>query len=196
MEVVRAGTAGGDDVAADVGVRGTQPLHRPVDLELLAGSIVHHHEMTLVAHHAAHVETLRPGEVGEASCVGRIAAASGEPDVDVDEAAPHAGPRRSLDRGLAVDGDGHVDAVTELGQRPEAMVVEDLVGDEEVGTEPRLGHPDGLARRRGREGVVAVGPLAGTECRALVRLDVRAQCSAGVGGRHRRQVGLRARRPR
>ena len=81
-------------VAADVGVGGDERGHRRRDLlALLALAVLEHHQVALVAHHAADLEALGAGEVGEAAGVGRVAAAAGQADVDVDRGS--AGCRRA-----------------------------------------------------------------------------------------------------
>ena len=112
----------------------------------LLGAVLERHEVALVAHHAADLEALRAGEVGEAAGVGGIAAAAGEPDVDVDRRT-HRRPASGGggDRRLAVDGDGDPGLVGERGEGLEAARIDDLVGDEQVVAEPGGGHADGLA---------------------------------------------------
>ena len=168
----------------------TRAGHRRGDLHPLALAVLDRHQVALVAHHAAHLEPLGAGEVGETAGVGRITAAARQADVDVDEAAPDPGVGRGGDRRLAVDGDGDADIVAERGQGGEAERVDDLVGDEEVGPETGRGQADRLAGRGARERVVAGSALAGREGRALVGLDVGPQRGARVGRGHRRQVGV------
>ena len=70
--------------------------------------------------------------VGEATGVGRVAAAAGQADVDVDQARADAGERGGGDRRLAVDGDRDRGLVGERGERLEPAGIDDLVGDEQV----------------------------------------------------------------
>ena len=65
-----------------------------------------HHEVALVAHDAAHLEALRPREVGEASGVFGVAAAPGQADVDVDQHLADPASRGGVDRRFGVDRDG------------------------------------------------------------------------------------------
>ena len=50
-------------------------------------------------------EPLAPGQLGQPSGVGRVAAAAGEADVDVEQHLADAGSHGGLDRRLGVDGD-------------------------------------------------------------------------------------------
>jgi hypothetical protein len=83
-----------------------------------------------------------------------------------------------------------VGVVAEGGEGAEAAGIDDLVGDEDVLTEPGGGESDRLPRCGARERGVSERPLAGGQGGALVGLDVRAQRRARVGRRHRRQVGV------
>ena len=77
VEVVGAGAAGRDDVAADGVVRAAQerPSHS-LDLLARSAAVGDRHDVALVAHHAAHLEPACAGLVGEAAgVVGRAAAA-------------------------------------------------------------------------------------------------------------------------
>ena len=87
VEVERAGPAGADDVAADVGVGLHEQRHRRVDLVAALIAVGDHHQVALVAHHAAHLEagSRAPGRPGAPAVAGRDAA-SRQPDVDVDQA--------------------------------------------------------------------------------------------------------------
>ena len=54
-----------DDVAADLGVRPQEQVHRLVHLRLLLGTVVHHHQVTLVAHHTADFQPAPARRAGE-----------------------------------------------------------------------------------------------------------------------------------
>ena len=93
LDVVRAGAAGRDDLAADVVVGGrATAIAASTCSRCLARSSMRH-EVALVAHHAADLDALRPGELGEATGVGGVAAAARQADVDVDQAGADAGQR-------------------------------------------------------------------------------------------------------
>jgi len=108
---------------------GQQPGHRPLDLGLLVFDL--HHEMALVTHHTADGKTLGAGQIGDATGVGRQAAAAGHAHVDVDQHFGDAAARRRLDRLGGVDGDGDA-SVGAGGHRLQATDVEHLVGQQQV----------------------------------------------------------------
>src|SRR3954452_9559166 len=85
VDVVCARAAGRDQLAADVGVRGQQQLHRIGCGALADGAVLHANDVALVTHDTAHVESLRSGELGESAGVLGWASAAREADVDVDD---------------------------------------------------------------------------------------------------------------
>ena len=131
VQVERAGAAGADDLAADVGVGLPQQRHRMVDGGLTLLARVDHHQMTLVAHHAAHLEPDRAGAVGQAAGVlGRDAAAR-QSDVDVDQASTDACARRRR-RALASESIATVTRTSSAAIARKPIVVDGLVGEQQV----------------------------------------------------------------
>ena len=191
VDVEGAGTAARDDVAADERVRNEKPRHAMVGLLDSLGPIGEPDNVSFVTHDAAYLEPDRAGGVGDASGVFRRAAATGKTDVDVDQDLVQARTRGGADRRHGVDGDG--DARVEVGQRPESIVIDRLVGEQEIVAEPGLGQTDQLARCRGTEGAMTVRELPARELGALVGLHVRAQASRRQRGGHRGQIALECR---
>ena len=105
------------------------------------------HEVALVAHHAAHLEALGPGQVGQAAGVGGVAAAAGEADVHVDQhLADAAAARRRRSVASRVDGDG--DAGRAVGQRAcSRRGSSTSLASSRSSPSPARGHPDHLPRR-------------------------------------------------
>ncbi len=187
VDVERAGAAARDDISPNLGCGGKQQVHRLGGAFDAFGAVGHHHQVALVAHHPAHFEPRRAGGLPKTWCVGRIAATSGEPDVDVDEHRAHPSGRRSRNRLVTVDCDGDVGPV---GQGTEAGGVQGFVGQQQVVGQPGRHEPLDLAGRRSAEPVVPTGSEVASQRGALGGLDVRAQRLAGQHRVHGGQVGL------
>ena len=164
-------------VAADGLVRGGERRHRLVGERGALGAIGNEHRVPLVAHRAEHREPARACEVGErAGAVDRDTAAR-DTDVHVDEhlADPVA---RAAASTVASESTATVTRAPHSASARSRVVVDRLVGEEEVVGEPGARQTEQLARRRAREADVAAVRLLARERRALVRLHVRAQARA------------------
>ena len=190
MEVVGARAPGRDDVAADLVVRHAKECHRRLDPLALVGSVLDHHQVALVAHHASDDEPTTSRFVGEATGPLGRASAAGEPHVHVDHARADSGQCGGVDRRLAVDRDRDVGVVGQRRQRTEATGIENLVGDQQVLTHPGRGHADRLAWRGAGERSMTESVLVTGDRRALVCLHMRTQPATGVGSCHRLQIGV------
>ena len=188
VQVVRAGAAGRHHRAAHLRVRGGELRHRDLDRGLPRGALRDRHRVSLVAHHAPHLEPAPAGEVGEAARVLGRAAAARQAHVHVDQDLAHAPRRGGLDRLGRVD--GHRDARVEPA---EPARVERLVGEQQVLAQARGRHALHLAHRRAAEGAVAELGLAARERRALRGLHVRTQARARARAGHRGEVVLERR---
>ena len=148
VDVVGAGTAGRDHVAADRVVCLFEAQHRRGGLLDPLGAVVEADDMTLVPHHAAHREAAGAGAVGERARRFRCTAAARHADVHVDQdlADPIVGGR--VDRLGGVDRDR--DPRAALGHRAQPLRVDGLVREQQVVTEARP--------RRGRRSRVVSRP--------------------------------------
>src|SRR6185503_5766624 len=97
---------GGDDLAADVRGGPAQQGHAVRGHGPALAGVGDQHQVTLVAHDTADLESLRPGQVGDPAGVLGCAAAAGEADVDVDEHLAQAAGGGRLDGLGRVDRDG------------------------------------------------------------------------------------------
>ena len=197
VDVVGAGAAGRDDLAADVGVRGEQHLDRPLHLAALR----------------RRGRRRSSGGPRSPSCRARSARGGGRgrrgarrPPAGSRSGAGRCrrrSARRRCRRAAAasiVSGEStatviRVDRLAR-GHPRQPLRIEGLVGQQQVVADAGLRHADHLAWRRAGERVVAGSHLRGGERRALVRLDVRAQRRRPGGPRPSSPGCGRARRRR
>ncbi len=117
------------------------------------GSIGDADGVPFVAHHAAYRHAARTSQVRDTCRVVRPATAPRHPDIHVDEHLADACARGGGDRCIRVDRDGDTRAA--LGHGAQTRGIDALIGEEQVVAETGGGHSEDLARRRGREAVMA-----------------------------------------
>ncbi len=176
------------EFAPDVEMGGDERLHGRGDHLHAGGPVGDADDVAFVAHHAAHLEATRPGDVGQAPGVGGVASTAGQAHVHVDDDLDDASGGGGGDRL------GRVDRQRDAGAGPrqpaQSAGVDHLVGQEEILAQPGPRHPLHLGDGGAGESPVAVDDLAAGQRRALVGLHVRAQTPTGQGGCHGRQVLL------
>ena len=157
----------------------------------LLGPVLDHHQVTLVPHHAAHVQPGRPGPVGEPPGVVDVAAAPWQADLHVDQHRADPAADRGIEGRVRVDRDG--DLRRRPRSRPSRSVSRVSLASRRSSPRPGRHHPFDLARRRGAErGVARVGQAARQRGR-LERLDVRPQRRSGPALAHRVDVAVERR---
>ncbi|CAN5882429.1 hypothetical protein BH23ACT2_BH23ACT2_26390 [soil metagenome] len=181
------GAAARDHLAADRLVGLGQDGHR-LDHPLVFGGDRLHHQVALVAHHAADPKAPGPGQVAQTAGVVDGASAAKAAHVNVDEHLGDACGRGCVDGGVGVHGDG--DPGVAGGHGAQAVPVEDFVGQQQVVAEPGGGQADDLSRRGGTEGAVAGSRQLAGHGGGLERLHVRAQRRARPRGAHGGHVVL------
>ena len=102
IDVVRARSARGDELAARRRVGLEEGLHAVGDAVRAGRSVLEPDEMALVAHDPPDLEARGSGGVGERTGVLRSAAAAGHADVDVEHDLGDAAGNGGVDRGLGV----------------------------------------------------------------------------------------------
>ena len=132
-----------------------QDRHGCFDLLAFGLAVVDHHQVALVAHHAAHLQAGGTCPIGESARVLDVAPAARQSPTSTSTSTDRTPPRyRGIERLVGVDRHGDV---RPIGECSETGGVERLVGEEEVVGEPGGDEALDLAWRGGAEAVVSVG---------------------------------------